>query len=341
MNIIKSISILLMLLIFINSTQNAHAERVTQQEWQCEVDFHYGDSGVLFLTRVKNKVKGGIKIESDITPLNHRVSGSWNGRALALNRTSAKAPKYAMAAVIVPIGRKKARLGGRFGLAYQETWSGECELLSKKKIELSGPDNDDTETTTDKPVVKAGPSTSVKALPYQPTTKDRIKFSATASHPDGVRSISFILNGRVIKTCRRSRCEASSPPLSAGKHIWRVKALSKSGYENPKYPKELIVKAAPQAPGKCSIHGKATGRSSDIARIFFVSAYGPNSEQKFAATAPFRDGRFELKGLQPGRYKLYLDTRADTPIGVYPSQVTVRCRRSNTAIRVHENFEFR
>jgi hypothetical protein len=245
-----------------------------------------------------------------------------------------------MAAIMVRTGKQNIQLGGRFGLGYKGVWSAECEFVSEKQVNV--PDSDEnSEPKPDKPIVKAGPSTNVKALPYKPTTKDRINFSATAAHSDGVRSISIILDGRVLKTCQRSRCRVSSPPLSAGKHIWRVDAVSKSGYKNPKYPSELIVKMAPKVVGRCTIKGNATGRSSEISRIFSVSAYGPDDDNKFVASSRFKDGRFELKGLQPGKYKLRVDTRADTAIGAHPSQVTVRCRKSNAAVRVNTNFEFR
>ena len=334
----KSVSVLILLLILSVFGSTVSAKQVTQQDWKCDVDLHQGESGVLYISRAEGKVKGGIRTDGDTATLNHRFTGTWEGRSLHLNLNSSRDDKFAMAAVMVRTGKKRIQLGGRYGLAFKGFWSAECEFLAEKKIHVS---EENTEPRPDKPIVKAGPSTNVKALPYKPTTKDRIKFSATASHPDGVRSISFVLDGRVIKTCRRSRCEVSSRPLSAGKHIWRVDAVSKSGYKNPKYPKEMIVKPAPQAAGRCSIVGKATGRSADVARVFFVSAYGPDNETKLAKTSSFENGSFELKGLQPGKYRLYVDTRADTAIGVSPSQVTVRCRKSNAAVRVHKNFEFR
>ncbi|MBL4671166.1 MAG: hypothetical protein JKX81_02810, partial [Arenicella sp.] len=316
------------------------AKSVSQQEWQCNVDLHQGDRGVLFLIRAGSKISGGIKIASNTAPMNHRITGSWVGSSLKLKRLLSNDVDYAMVAIMQRTDKKIVQLGGRYGLNYKGVWSGECRFISEKKIQVTDPVRN-TEPKPDRPITNAGPSTNVKALPYKPTTKDRIKFSATASHPDGVRSISFVLDGRVIKTCRRSRCNATSPPLSPGKHIWRVDAVSKSGYRNPKYTSELIVKMASQLKGQCTIKGKATGRSSDIARIFSVSAYGPNNDRLFVKSSRFKDGRFELKNLQPGNYKLFVDTRADTPIGAHPSQATVRCRRSNGAVRVHKDFEFR
>jgi hypothetical protein len=336
----QSFLLLTFLLVLSGFGSSASARLVTQQEWQCDVDLHQGDSGVLFLIRAEGKVKGGIKIDSNTTPMNHRIGGTWKDGLLNLNRLFRSDVDYAMAATMQRTEKKLVQLGGRYGLAFKGVWSGECKFISERKIQVADSDTD-SEPKPDKPVVKAGPSTNVKALPYKPTTKDRIKFSATASHPDGVRSISFILDGQVIKTCRRNRCNASSPPLSAGKHIWRVDAVSKSGFKNPRYPSEMIVKTAPPVVGRCTIMGKATGRSSDIARIFSVSAYGPNNDTKFVASSRFKNGRYELKGLKPGQYKLFADTRADTAIGVHPSQVTVRCRKQKAVERVHKNFEFR
>jgi len=326
------LAFVLLLSLLIN---NALAKQITQNEWDCSIDLENGDVGTLFLVQTENKVKGGIKVFRNTDSLLYDVKGIWAGRSLSINRAAGSARKYAMDAIMIRSSRKRLHLGGRFGLDYRGIWSGECLLTSSKNIQVPGRDTN-VEATPDKPQIKAGPSTSVRATPYNPTTNDSVKFSATASHPDGVKSISIILDDRVIKTCRSRRCSIVTRPLSKGKHIWRVEAVSRSGFKNPKYSKDLIVKKALEV-GQCLIKGKASGRPVSVTNNFSVHAYGPNNDSKFRVSARIKNGRYQLKKLPEGNYRLFVDERGDSPIRVSPSPITVRCSKSGT---VTQNFEF-
>jgi hypothetical protein len=80
-------------------------------------------------------------------------------------------------------------------------------------------------------------------------------------------------------------------------------------------------------PATCSISGRAYGSGVDKAPVFHVSLYGPDDPQAHRATRPFdASGRYTFTGLPPGRYRLIVDTRADTWVGPHPASRDVDCR---------------
>lgn len=314
---------------------NAYAKRVTQQEWQCSVDLGQGRTGDLFLIRAEGEVKGGVRVASDTEPLNHRIVGVWENKNLFITRLSDNSREYAMAAIMLFNGRKKILMGGRYGTVYQHTWSGDCEFVSEKEIEVS--DDDTVGTTTDEPQQLVRPSLRAKVTPNRPTTKDRVEVSATASHPRGIKSVSIFINDELVKTCRSQSCKKSWPSLREGTYSWHVEAVSNTGTKNGQRPRDLVVRKAP-AVGRCSIKGKAKGRSADSANLYAVNVYGPNNSNNFKESKRFSNGRYQINNLSEGVYQLFVDTRMDLPIRVSPNPTRVRCGKSGVVTR---NFEFR
>lgn len=188
------------------------------------------------------------------------------------------------------------------------------------------------------PTSKPGPSLNTRAQPYEPTTEDRVRFEARASHSSGVESVTFHVDGRAVKTCRTATCVYVGGPYPAGEVRWRVSAKSRDGGETYGYDSELAITAAP-AGGSCVLRGRATGPGADVAHVFFANIYGPDDPNRFRESARFdRSGRFRSSGLPDGQYRLVLDTRADLAVGVEPRQTTVRCSGGRAPERI---FEFR
>lgn len=76
----------------------------------------------------------------------------------------------------------------------------------------------------------------------------------------------------------------------------------------------------------CSISGRARGPGANQARVFRVSLFGPNDLHAHRETRPFdSSGRYAFTGLPPGRYRLTVDTKADTFVGPHPPRRDVDC----------------
>ncbi len=188
------------------------------------------------------------------------------------------------------------------------------------------------------PTDKPGPALHLRAQPYEPTSGDRVRFDARASHSSGVESVTFHVDGRAVKTCRAASCEYLGGPYPAGVVRWRVSAKSRDGGESYGSERELRITAAP-ARGSCVLKGRATGPRAEAADIFFANVYGPDDPSKFRETVRFdRAGRFRSSGLPDGQYRLVVETRADLAVGVRPRQRTVRCRGGSAPEML---FEFR
>lgn len=188
------------------------------------------------------------------------------------------------------------------------------------------------------PSSKPGPSLNIRTDPYNPTSKDRVRFIASASHSSGVRDISIHVNGRKMRTCQATKCEYTGGPYKARTVAWRVSARSKDGGETYGSENRLQVKAAPIS-GQCSISGRAVGSHAAVAPAFFINLYGPNNDRHYRETKSFQsNGRYQFTKLPAGRYLLNVDTRGDTAVGAHPRSRTVECQGAGPK---NVNFEFR
>lgn len=175
------------------------------------------------------------------------------------------------------------------------------------------------------PTSKPGPSLALKVQPYHPTSQDKVRFKVKASHRSGVESISIYIDNRLVKTCRSGECEYVGGPFRAGEIVWRASAKGRDGGIN--YGHNNTVTITPLEAGTCSISGKAYGSGANAARVFIVSLYGPNDLNRFRESKPFDgSGNYSFQGLPKGRYKLVVDTKADTYIGPHPSSRIVQCQ---------------
>jgi hypothetical protein len=184
------------------------------------------------------------------------------------------------------------------------------------------------------PSSKPGPSLTIKAQPYQPTSQDSVRFIVDADHSAGVESVTIFVGGRAVKTCNTSHCEYEGGPYPAGTLVWKVDARSRDGGVTLGRDNQLVIKA--MAVGTGSISGKAYGSGAGSARVFFVALYGPDDLSLYRETKSFdASGRYGFTSLPPGRYRLVVDTKADIAYGAYPNSRTVDCR--NQAI---QNIDF-
>ncbi len=81
-----------------------------------------------------------------------------------------------------------------------------------------------------------------------------------------------------------------------------------------------------ESSGRCSISGKVYGSGQQAAKVFFIILYGPNNLSQPRATQKFdAAGNYMFADLPAGKYKLIVDTKADTVLGPHPAYREVEC----------------
>ncbi len=174
------------------------------------------------------------------------------------------------------------------------------------------------------PTAKPGPSLNTKIQPYKPTSQDTVTFLADASHSSGVESITIYVNGQAVQTCNQNHCEYVGGPYGGPEIVWRASAKSRDG--GVTYGHDSTVPIIQKQTGSCSISGKAYGSGAGLAKVFFVILYGPDDFSLYRETQSFgQDGIYSFAGLPVGRYKLSVDTKADTTVGPHPANRVVEC----------------
>lgn len=308
---------------------SANAALAETQQWECAVNLHQGDNGTLSIERKGDKIEGMINIKRNDSVFENEVSGRWVANEISIKRFLGDSSSDSMAGIVIELGTKKVKIGGRFSSEYQGVWSADCDLVSTSALAK--------ENTSDAgSPSKVEPSTSIRVTPNNPNNKDRIEFSARASHPDGIESVAFFLGKKNIHTCSANECSFSYGPIAKGKYFWRVEAVSKSGVKNTESPNELLVSAVPTN-GECTISGIATGPAAELSGIYLIKLFGPDGNT-LRASKEFQGGRYQFGNLPNGRYTLAVDTRADKGILATPAITTAECQaQSNVSI----NFDFR
>lgn len=179
---------------------------------------------------------------------------------------------------------------------------------------------------------KPGPSLSVRTDPYHPTPGDTVSFIGHGSHPAGVKDISLYINGKITKICRTSPCTFAGGPYHSGRISWRFSARSNDGGETYGSTNYLDFPEVPDRQGSCTITGSAYGLKSSEARVFHISLYGPDASGSFRQNTRFSNmGQYRFSQLPPGRYRLVIDSIADSGITVQPGSTVVHCQGSQTA----------
>lgn len=88
-----------------------------------------------------------------------------------------------------------------------------------------------------------------------------------------------------------------------------------------------------------TIEGRAIGQAQGTAALFAVSLYGPNDRRTFVRTQPmgrYRQYRFE--GLPDGVYWMYVESRGQTLVQAYPSEMQIVVRNGQATI---QDIEFK
>lgn len=306
------------------------ASAMETQKWECAVDLHQGDNGTLSMDRKGEDLSGTLSFKRNNSVFENEVSGRWLGNEINIKRLLDASSSELMAGIVVSLGTKKVKIGGRFSAEYQGVWSADCDLVSSAIA-------DSTNSSGSSVSNSIAPSTTSRINPSNPTNKDRIKFSARATHPDGIESISFFLDKKKIHTCEGTTCEFSGGRLAKGKHSWYVQAISKSGTKNTARPNELMVGAG-NSTGNCSISGIATGPSAQLSSIYRINLLGPDNSNSLRASTEFKDSRYSFIGLPEGQYTLKIDTRADKGVLASPLSTTAKCQATG---ELTIDFDFR
>jgi len=307
---LKLSTIFISIISLLSFVSYSHAEEV--QKWECAVNLHQGDSGILSLENSAGKVTGMMSIKRNESEFKSEVSGNWVAEQINLKRLLDSGSNDLMTGAVIALGTKKVKIGGRFSVGYQGVWSADCDLVSSLDISSKS-------SSTEKE-----PSTTSRITPSNPTNKDSIVFFARATHPDGIESLSFFINDKKVHTCESNSCEFSKKPLASGSHTWFAQAESKTGIKNKVRQNKLIVQAN-SSKESCSISGQAKGPSAALSSIYRVHLYGPNRTDSLYASTGFKDNSYEFKGLPEGKYTVQIDTQADKAIIASPLSKTIEC----------------
>lgn len=117
--------------------------------------------------------------------------------------------------------------------------------------------------------------------------------------------------------------------LDTGRRVSETRPLRPAEIKPPLLqPRQPPAQTAPveETSGRCSISGKVYGSGLQAAKVFFISLYGPNNLSQHRATKKFdAAGNYMFADLPAGKYKLRVDTKADTVIGPHPAFREVEC----------------
>lgn len=325
----KTFVSLAIVLLSINWASFAIAEPSQTEQWECAINMHQGDNGILSIERAGEDISGMLSIKRNESVFEHEINGRWASNEINIKRLLDDSRNDSMLGVVISLGTKKANMGGRYLAEYQGVWSADCDLVATSELPTDSADGADTNSQIE-------PSTSAGVIPNRPNTADRIKFSARAAHPDGIESVSFFVGNKKIHTCDTEVCDFSYGPLSKGKYSWYVEAVSTSGVKNSKRQNELMVSAA-ASKGSCLIEGMATGTAAELSGIYLIKLFGPN-DNTLRASKEFQDSRYQFANLPEGRYTLTVDTRADREVLATPATTTATCSAQS---KVTVDFDFR
>jgi hypothetical protein len=140
-----------------------------------------------------------------------------------------------------------------------------------------------------------------------------------------VESITIYVNGQAVQTCNKNHCEYVGGPYGGPEISWRVSAKSRDGGET--YGVDRSVPIVHVQTGSCSISGKVSGPGTRLVKGFFIILYGPDNLSFYRGVESFnQEGLYSFPDLPAGKYKLVIDTKADTTIGPYPAYRVVECR---------------
>jgi hypothetical protein len=305
------------------------------QQWECAVNLQQGDTGTMSLSRDGDQVEGSITTVRNSNEFNSEIGGRWSDKVINLKRLLDSNSSEPMAGIVVTLGTEKVKIGGRFSSEYQGVWSADCDLVSSSSVTKertnANESTDVAESSVPNPLV---PSITSRVSPSKPSSKDKIKLSARASHPDGIASIAFFIGGKKVHTCDDAACEFDYGRLKKGKYNWYAKATSKSGSSNDRVDNELIV-SSPLA-STCNFRGFATGPAANLSLSYRVNLRGNGTEH--SKSVAFKDLKYVITGVPKGNYTLTVDTQADPSVLWSPRSASVTCGSQS---EVRQNFDFR
>jgi hypothetical protein len=128
----------------------------------------------------------------------------------------------------------------------------------------------------------------------------------------------------LVKTCNQNHCEYTGGPYKEPEVRWRVSSQSFEG--GITYGDEKSISIFQVQTGTCAISGKVHGPGAKIANGFFIILFGPDNLTLYRGVESFnRDGIYSFTDLPAGKYKLAIDTKADTMVAPHPSYRVVEC----------------
>lgn len=330
---IRPIAKLAILLIFTSCLTNEVLAK--SQQWECAVNLQQGDTGTMSLSKVGDKVKGLITTIRNKNKFSSDLNGSWSDNVINLKRLLDANSNEPMAGIVVTLGTEKVKIGGRFSTEYQGVWSADCDLVSSSSVRVTGKTNDSADNAANSTKSSVAPSITSRVSPSKPNSRDRIKLSARASHPDGIETLAFFIGDKKVHTCNGAACDFDYGRLKKGKYSWYAQATSKSGVSNDKRVNQLIVSSA--SGSACNFKGFATGPSASLSISYRVILVGKGERSGYRNSAEFADLQYTIKGVPKGEYTITVDALADPSVLWSPKTASIKCG-SKTDVR--QDFDF-
>ena len=305
------------------------------QQWECAVNLQQGDTGTMSLSKEGDQVEGSITTKRNNNSFSSIVNGRWSDNVINLKRLLDANSNEPMAGIVVTLGTEKVKIGGRFASEYQGVWSADCDLVSASPSTEEGSRTDLPIEATSSTLSTISPSITSRVSPSQPNSNDQIKFSARASHSDGIESLSFYVSGKKIHTCNDAACDFDYGRLKKGKYKWFVQATSKSGVSSDKRPSELVVGSAVGT--SCRFQGFATGPSANLSLSYRVALVGKGAQSKHRFSSEFKNLKYTITGVPKGEYTMTVDTGVDSSVLWSPRSVSLKC---GSQADVRQDFDF-
>lgn len=116
------------------------------ENWQCELDLHQGDTGVLKFTKNGRNIEGKTVVSRNTGagPFEHTISGTWRGEVIDFKRTlnpPTSQQRFKGIALRTADATNRPtdvrpddptiRMAGRFAFKYSGIWSADCRLQLK------------------------------------------------------------------------------------------------------------------------------------------------------------------------------------------------------------------
>ena len=171
------------------------------------------------------------------------------------------------------------------------------------------------------------PQLRIHHRPAQPTTGQRVTFTAQAQDPSGVAKIEILVGNQVVKTIAGAKGSYTGGPYHAGRVTYGANAYDKAGNKASSGAKHVLV-TSPAPAGSSTISGRITGPKRQLARE--VIAYDVSQPSNSHSATVNSSGQYRIRNLPDGRYRVVPLPGMKADLVRDPRYHDVRCQGSQS-----------